>query len=236
MTMRAVLTFHSVDDASGALSYAPADFEALLAALAAASLPILALDTLLAEETTHGVALTFDDGMRSVLDVALPILRRHCAPAHLFLCTGAIEGVATAASGYAMLTWDQIARLAKDGVAIECHTHSHRDLRTLTDAEIGDECATADRLIERHVGRRPRYFAYPFGHANRHVAEWVEKRYEAAFTNRLGFLSMRAGRSRLPRVDAHYLRGTFARLPLTAAPMHAYLMVRKGLRVMRGSE
>ncbi len=234
--MRAVLTFHSVDDASGALSYAPADFEALLAALAAASLPIIDLDTLLTEGTTHGVALTFDDGMRSVLDVAFPILRQHRAPAHLFLCTGAIEGVATAASGYSMLTWDQITRLAKGGVAIESHTHSHRDLRTLSDAEIDGECATADRLIERHVGRRPRYFAYPFGHANRRVAEWIAKRYEAAFTNRLGFLSMHSGRGSLPRVDAHYLRGTFAQLPLTAPPMHVYLMFRKGLRVMRGSE
>lgn len=234
--MRAVLTFHSVDNGAGALSYGPTDFEALLVALAAASLPIVDLDTLLAEGTTHGVALTFDDGMRSMLDVAFPILRQHRAPAHLFLCTGAIEGVATAARGYAMLTWDQIAALAEGGIAIESHTHGHPDLRTLPDAEIDGECATADGIIERHVGRRPRYFAYPFGHANRRIAERIEKLYAAAFTNRLGFLSNHTARSRLPRVDAHYLRGTFARLPLTAPPVRAYLMLRKSLRLMRGSE
>jgi peptidoglycan/xylan/chitin deacetylase (PgdA/CDA1 family) len=234
--MRAVLTFHSVDDRAGALSYAPADFEVLLATLAANNLPIVGLDTLLATETRRGVALTFDDGMRSVFDVALPILRRYRVPAHLFLCTGAVEGTATAAGAYAMLNWDQVNRLAECGVAIEGHAHSHRDLRLLSDAEIDAECATADTLIERHVGRLPRYFAYPFGHCNRRVAERVEARYVAAFTSRLGFVSSRSDRSQLPRLDAHYLRGAFARLAPTASSMRAYLMLRKVLRNIRGSE
>ena len=232
--LRAVLTFHSVDDGAGPLSYPPADFEALLATLRAAELPVVDLDTLLAVETTRGVALTFDDGMRSVFEVALPILRRHRAPAHLFLGTLAVE--ATAAGAYAMLTWDQVARLADSGVAIESHTHSHRDLRPLADAEIDAECAKADALIEHHVGRRPRYFAYPFGCCDRRVAQRIGARYTAAFTNRMGFVSPRAARSRLPRLDAHYLRGTFARVPLTAPPLRAYLMCRKGLRKLRGSE
>ena len=234
--LRAVLTFHSVDDGAGPLSYAPADLETLLATLCAAELPVVDLDTLLAAETTHGVALTFDDGMRSVFEVALPILRRHRAPAHLFLGTLAVENAATAAGAYAMLTWDQVARLADGGVAIESHTHSHRDLRALADAEIDAECARADALIERHVGRRPRYFAYPFGCCDRRVAQRIGTRYTAAFTNRMGFVSPRAPRSRLPRLDVHYLRGAFARVPLTAPPLRAYLMWRKGLRKLRGSE
>lgn len=236
MSMRAVLTFHSLDDRAGALSYAPADFEILLATLAAANLPIIGLDALLAAQTTCGVALTFDDGMRSVFDVAFPILRRYRAPAHLFLRTGAVVGVATEASTYPMLNWDQINRLAEGGVVIESHTHSHRDLRSLSDSEIDAECAMADTLIERHVGQRPRYFAYPFGYCSHRVAERVGPRYVAAFTARLGFLSTRIGRSQLPRIDAHYFRGMFARMPLTAPQVRAYLMCRKLLRKIRGSE
>ena len=159
MITRAVLTFHGVDDRAGALSYPPADFEALLATLAAASVPIVSLDALLATDTTSGVSLTFDDGMRSVFDVALPILRRHGAPAHLFLRTGAVGGATAEASACPTLDWDQINLLAEGGVAIESHTHSHQDLRVLSDAEIDAECAMADTLIERHVGQRPRYFA-----------------------------------------------------------------------------
>jgi peptidoglycan/xylan/chitin deacetylase (PgdA/CDA1 family) len=234
--MRAVLTFHGVDDRAGALSYAPADFEVLLATLAAANLPIIGLDALLATETTCGVALTFDDGMRSVFDVALPILRQYRAPAHLFLHTGAVEGTATGASAYPMLNWDQINRLAEGGVVIESHTHSHRDLRALSDSEIDAECAMADTLIERHVGQRPQYFAYPFGNCSHRVAERIGARYVAAFTARLGFLSTRTTRSQLPRVDAHYLRRMFARLPLTTPQARAHLMCRKVLRKIRGSE
>lgn len=236
MITRAVLTFHSIDDGAGALSYTPADFEVLLATLAAANLPIISLDALLATETTSGVALTFDDGMRSVFDMALPILRQHRAPAHLFLHTGAVEGTATGASAYPMLNWDQINRLVEGGVAIESHTHSHRDLRVLSDAGIDAECAMADTLIERHVGRRPQYFAYPFGYCNDRVAERIGARYVAGFTARLGFLSTRTRQSQLPRVDAHYLRGMFARLPLATPPVRAYLMCRKLLRKIRGSE
>lgn len=234
--MRAVLTFHSLDDRAGALSYAPADFKILLATLAAANLPIIDLDALLATETRCGVALTFDDGMRSVFDVAFPILRQHRAPAHLFLRTGAVVGTATEASAYPMLNWDQINRLAEGGIVIESHTHSHRDLRALSDSEIDAECAMADTLIERHVGQRPRYFAYPFGYCTQRVADRIGTRYVAAFTARLGFLSSSTRRSQLPRVDAHYLRGMFARLPLTTPQVRAYLMCRKGLRKIRGIE
>src|SRR5208282_4691334 len=111
-----VLTFHSVDDASGALSYAPADFEALLATLAAARLPIIDLDTLLAEGTTHGVALTFDDGMRSVLDVAFPIWPQNGAPPLLSSSPGPIGGSPTAPGAYGRLTGDR--SLASPGTAL----------------------------------------------------------------------------------------------------------------------
>lgn len=234
--MRAVLMFHGIDERRGPLSYHPADFEALLAALFAANLPIIDLDTLLLPTTSRGVALTFDDGMRSVTEAALPILQRFRAPAHLFLATGAVEDAPIGTGTRGMMTWVEVTQLARCGVAIECHTHRHRDLRALTDAAIESECATADALINRHVGRKPRYFAYPFGYANRRVARLIGARYAAAFTNRLGFVSARAARSRLPRLDAHYLRGRLARQPLTATSLRAYLLLRKALRRIRGSE
>jgi len=234
--VRAVITFHSIDDRAGPLSYAPADFAVLLATLASAGLPVVDLDTLLAPGTVRGVALTFDDGMRSMLDSALPILREHRAPAHLFLATGAIDGTASYASGYPMLTWAMVARLAAHGVAIEGHTHGHPDLRTLSDTEIDAECAGADLLIERHVGRSPRYFAYPFGACDRRVSARAGARYAGAFTTRLGFLRPRDARSELPRFDAHYLRGPVARRPLTAPSVRGYLLARKLLRRLRGSE
>src|SRR6516164_7287159 len=59
--MRAILTFHSIDDSGSVLSYPPRTFERLLLALQHSGIPLLDLDTLLRAETKTGVALTFDD-------------------------------------------------------------------------------------------------------------------------------------------------------------------------------
>ena len=234
--MRAVITFHSIDARRGPLSYPPRDLAALLATLVATRVPLLDLDTLLSPATTRGVTLTFDDGMRSVLDAALPVLREHRAPAHLFLATGLIEPTAAARSGCEMLTWDGVVQLARAGVAIEGHTHGHPDLRRLADEDVDAQCERADALIEQRIGRRPRYFAYPFGHHDARVAGRIAARYAAAFTTRLGFLSADAVASRLPRIDAHYLRGAHARRPLASPATRAWLAARKVLRRVRGSE
>src|SRR3984893_14381933 len=86
--VRALLTFHSIDDSGSSLSYPPKTFLRLLNALDRCDIPVLDLDTLLRPDTVCGVALTFDDGIRTVFIEALPILRSYSVPAHLFLTTG----------------------------------------------------------------------------------------------------------------------------------------------------
>src|SRR5258707_8203499 len=88
--VRAILTFHSIDDTGSVLSYSLKTLDRLLLALQRSGIPLLDLDTLLRPQTKTGVALTFDDGMRSVFTEALPILGNHSAPAHLFLTTGGV--------------------------------------------------------------------------------------------------------------------------------------------------
>jgi peptidoglycan/xylan/chitin deacetylase (PgdA/CDA1 family) len=235
--MRAVLTFHGIDRQDGPLSCAPRDFDAMLAAFARTGIPVLDLDRLLGPDVRHGVALTFDDGLRSLFTDALPILREHHAPAHLFLCTDALQrGAAAPGSDRDMLTWDMLGKLHDSGLAIEAHTHRHLDLRQLSDEEIVAECATADALIERRTGRRPRYFAYPFGRHDRRVIEQIRPRYAAAFTTRLAFLASGDSPSSLPRLDAHYLRSPLVYGRLQAHSTRWYLRLRGLMRIARGSE
>ena len=164
--MRAVITFHHLGDDPGPLAYPVAAFEALLRSIAARGLPIVGLDALLAPGAGPGVALVFDDGCASVLTAALPVLAAAGAPAHLFLCTGWVDGDLSPAArmpAVSPLDWEGVLRLHRQGVAIESHTHGHPDLRGLDDARVADECDRADDAIARRVGRRPRYFAYPYG-------------------------------------------------------------------------
>ena len=73
--MRAVLTFHSIDDSGSVLSFAPVRFAELVESLARSGVPVVAFDDLL--QLREGIAITFDDGMATLHRHALPVLRAH---------------------------------------------------------------------------------------------------------------------------------------------------------------
>jgi peptidoglycan/xylan/chitin deacetylase (PgdA/CDA1 family) len=241
-TVRAILTFHSIDASGSVISYAPVTFARLLAAVREAGLPVCDLDTLLAPSTRHGITLTFDDGMRSVYTDALPVLREHRVPSHLFLATAAVGGENRWAAQperiptFEMLRWHEVEALHAAGVRIESHTHSHPDLRTVEDAAIADECERADALIEQRLGRRPAYFAYPYGRHDARTREQVRSRYRGSVTVELRVLRGSEDRAALPRVDAYYLRSSWTFANFELAPVRAYLAARGLLRRLRGTQ
>ena len=239
MTMKAILTFHSIDDSGSALSYPPKAFASLLEALAKSGPTVLGLDELLREETKSGITITFDDGMRSVFTDALPVLRDYSVPAHLFLATCFVDkkdhcsDLSQSVPGFDMLAWADIERMHAAGICIESHTNSHPDLRELNGDAIQEECAVADDLIEARLGRRPQYFAYPFGYQNDAICAFVRNRYKAAVTTELRFLSGREDAARLPRLDAYYLQNHWLHRNLDSAFSRIYLSLRSLLRTLR---
>lgn len=240
--MHAILTFHSIDDRGSVLSYSPRHFALLLEVLARKDIPVLELDALLAPGTRRGVALTFDDGMRSVYRAALPVLREHGAPAHLFLTTGAVDSRtpwprdAIDGHTFEMLNWDEIGTLHDAGVAIECHTRSHPDMRTLDASRMEDECAQADALIEQRLGRRPAYFAYPYGYHNRAVRDFARARYRGTVTTELRPLRGYRDSAALPRLDSYYLQSERRVRAIDSLGVQGYLAARNMLRNVKGSQ
>lgn len=240
--MRAILTFHSVDDSGSVLSYPPTTFARLLRALDDAKLPVCDLDTLLDPATTRGVALTFDDGMASLHAHARPVLREHRVPSHLFLATATVGGnnrwdvESGAMPAFPMLGWDQVEDMQAAGMRIDSHTHTHPDLRGADAAKIDAECEEADRLIEARTGRRPTYFAYPFGRHDARARERARARYRASVTVALGELHGGEDAAALPRLDTYYLRAPWTYRNLEGALPRAYLRLRRLLRRVRGTE
>lgn len=235
--MRAVITFHHLGPERGPLAFPAASFASLVEALATRGPPIVDLDRLLAPGAGPGIALVFDDGGRSVAEVALPVLRDAGVPAHLFLCTGWPEGDALArraAGAFSTTDWRGVERLHRGGVAVESHTHTHADLRGLDRARIEDECARADALIERRLGTRPRYFAFPYGRHDATSREVAGSRYSAAFTTRLAPLRDADDRFALPRLDAHYLRAAIVRRRLDGPGSRAWIAFRGAVRRLAG--
>jgi peptidoglycan/xylan/chitin deacetylase (PgdA/CDA1 family) len=135
-----------------------------------------------------------------------------------------------------MLSWDEIEQLHAGGVAIEAHTHSHPDMRSLDPQGMEQECETADALIERRLGRRPLYFAYPYGYKNASVCEFARRRYRGAVTTELRLLDSRDDAAQLPRLDSYYLQGAWLRRNLDSTAGRFYLSLRGMLRTLRGSQ
>lgn len=238
--MRAVFTFHSIDDQPGPLSYSPADLEALLDALDEAQLPVLSLDALLSDSKAHGVALTFDDGISTVFTAAMPILAKRHVPAHVFVITRRVggdnrwPGQPANATPFRLMDWDQLEMLKAAGFLIEGHTASHPDLRLISEPEIEAEMEEADAMIESRLGRRPSYFAYPYGFHDAGVRAVARKRYAGSFTTKLDYLRGSAEPDAIPRLDAHYLRSPNLVRELPGKTAHAYIALRRALRLLRG--
>lgn len=238
--MRAVISFHAIDRAKGPLSYPPERFRLLVETLLQDGIPIVDLATLLDADVTTGVAFTFDDGIQSVHRHALPVIRDHKIPAHLFLTTGYVAGSnqwpgqPSYAQRYAMLDWDEVGQLSASGVLIEGHTARHGDLRTMSDEEILSEIEVSNSEIESRLGRRPRYFAYPYGLHDARVRKLAASVYDGCCTTELGYLPDKVRRESIPRLDSHYLRSPLVFGSLDRPVTRSYLAVRRLIRRLRG--
>jgi peptidoglycan/xylan/chitin deacetylase (PgdA/CDA1 family) len=239
--VRAILTFHSVDDSGSVLSIAPDDLGSLVDAVRASGHRIVPLRELLdSPDTPRALALTFDDGMQSLYDNALPVLRDLDAPATVFLTTGWLgrdnrwPGMPESAPRMRMLDWPQVHALRDAGWAVEAHTVNHPDLRTLSEDAIEQELAENDDAIARELGEAPEVFAYPYGHHDDRVADVARRRYRYAVTASMGTLPKRIeDPMRVPRLETFYFRSPHLHRGFDGARFRAYLALRSLMRRLR---
>jgi peptidoglycan/xylan/chitin deacetylase (PgdA/CDA1 family) len=135
------------------------------------------------------VAITIDDGYKSPLVFAAPILKKYNFPWTFFVYPQFIGGhPATNYRGAA--SWPELVELDKEGVDVECHSMTHPLLTKhgsktpdQYDAWLTNETVTSKAVIEQHLGHPIKYFAYPFGDYNKAVeAKTISAGYEAIFT------------------------------------------------------
>lgn len=236
--MRSILTFHSVDASGSVISIAPRQLERLLVGIREAGHQILPLRALLDRPPgAPAVALTFDDGMASVLEGAAPVLEEHDAPATLFLTTGVVgatnrwPGQSSDVPELPMLSWSQVEALTRRGFTIEAHSRTHPDLTDISDAQLAEELEEPAAEIEARLGRRPEGFAYPYGYFDDRIKAAAAGTYRYAVTTRFGFLGEARDWMALPRLDTYYLRD--GRLRFGGPTHRAYLGLRGWLRRLR---
>lgn len=212
-----VLCYHAVSEQwPAALSVHPQRLEAQLRWLRARGYRgVTFSEAVTAPPTAKILAVTFDDAYRSVLELALPILRRLELPGTVFAPTAFVgkdepmawEGIDRWLGGpheaeLTPMSWEQLAELAEAGWEVGSHTRSHPHLPTLSDAGLADELGRSKEDCTRRLGAPCRTLAYPYGdHDDRVVAATAAAGYEAACTlpSRLN----EAGPLRWPRVGIY---------------------------------
>jgi glycosyltransferase involved in cell wall biosynthesis/peptidoglycan/xylan/chitin deacetylase (PgdA/CDA1 family) len=123
------------------------------------------------------IVFTFDDGYRDFADNAWPILDRHGFSALIFLVAGKVGGVADWDASYGvaapLLDWDDVRKLASEGVDFGSHTLNHRILDAISADQIREECAGSRTLLEGKLGRPIAAFSYPWGIYNEGIRRIV---------------------------------------------------------------
>lgn len=239
--MDAILTFHAIDDGDSVLSFPPADLEALLGRLLADGVAIVPLEALIVPPRAagHRVALTFDDGLLSVHDKALPILQRLRLPAVVYVVsdwvgrTNRWPSQPATAPEMPLMDWVQIRALVDAGVQLGAHGATHAPLTGLGRAERNAELRRCREVLEETLHVPIPHFAYPYGAHDPDTAADVGRHFRTAVTTRMRYLRGHEDPLHLPRLDAYYLRGRRARASLFARPTRLYLGLRAGLRRVR---
>lgn len=169
-----VLIYHRVGGGSGSNVDLPRDlFDEQVAELveerrvvsldeAAAMLRSDTVDVASFDDGPLPVVLTFDDGTADWLDVVLPVLDSHGAPATFYVATDFVDAGRPFPGDGVPISWAGLAELQASGLAtIGSHTHTHALLDRASAELAADELDRSNDLIGTHLGVECRHFAYP---------------------------------------------------------------------------
>jgi peptidoglycan/xylan/chitin deacetylase (PgdA/CDA1 family) len=166
------------------------------------------VDLLGGNEPIHGrfFCITFDDGLRSCYDHALPILAERKIPAAFFVVTEHIADTSIGESrvfrrlhpglqyGYEYLTWGECAVMLRSGMTIGSHTCSHTKLTGLNSSEARSQLINSKKAIEEKLGIECKHFACPWGIPGKYFSDRdVSIAKEVGFRS---FLTTQRGKNR----------------------------------------
>ena len=211
-----IVAYHDVGGGSSPLSVSPGRFLQHMSGLHEAGWRCLSLDDLIAGLTrggwpTRSIVLTFDDGLASFAEHALPVLVRFGFPAILFAVSGRL-GRLPDWPGWPtdlprrLLDAGALAEAASAGIEIGAHSVSHRPFSYLALDDVTREILDSRAQLEDLLGRRVRSFAYPYGDAPPSSIRVVQEHFDAGFGIRLAFVTPRSRPEIYERIDAYYLR------------------------------
>lgn len=114
------------------------------------------------------LCLTFDDAYAGLYLHAFPLLKEYGFTATVFVVTD-YAGRANdwdinwGGLKFGHLSWEQMKEMQACGIEFGSHAKTHRDLRSLSPGQLGEELAGSKRKMEQELGTTITTLSYPFG-------------------------------------------------------------------------
>ncbi|HEX7979598.1 MAG TPA: polysaccharide deacetylase family protein [Gemmatimonadaceae bacterium] len=241
--MRAILTYHSVDETGSVISISERSFRRHIAWLAQSHVRVVPLEEITSVSVDEdAVAITFDDGLASFGRAAAPLLVEHGLPATLFVVTDAV-GSSNVWRGrqdpgipvQPLLDWEQLGALHEAGIQLGAHTCTHPRLTALDGDALEREIVASKQRLARELGVDARTFAYPYGAVSPAARDVVARTFQFGCTTRLAALASEEDQAMLPRLDSYYLRSPDSLESWGSRRFRMRLGLLAGARSVRGS-
>jgi peptidoglycan/xylan/chitin deacetylase (PgdA/CDA1 family) len=203
-----------------------------------------------AQDESHTVALTFDDGYDSVIEHAAPVFVEYGWIGTVFVSTQHIGADSSWDAGalrtHRHMDWSALRCLVDAGWEIGSHGVSHTAMTDMSEDAAFNEMVRSRQILEDGVGQAVTSLSYPFGATNNRLARLAQEAgYRRAVTMIPGNLVEHTPQLRLPRWPVYRIdRGAnlLARLDgpgwvraLEAAKIRTIQSYARGTRVrMRG--
>lgn len=208
-----VLMYHHVgEDGQPSTRVTEDQFEAHLERIEAEGHEVVPLAAVVDALTTgadlpdKAVAITFDDGYRSVGEVAHSYLAERGWPYTVFVNTDPVD------AGFDQhLDWARMRGMAAEGATFANHSASHAPLFERREGEdraawaerISDDLTRAQRRLEDELGEAvttdPPLLAYPYGEYDRALMDLVDELGYVAFGQQSGAIGATSRLQALPR-------------------------------------
>ena len=178
--MASILVYHSISAPAvameGDIDISPARFEQQLRWLSRTGRVVPLAETLNGARR-NAIAITFDDGFRDNLTVALPLLEKFNLPMTLFVVAGFFDS-----DGY--LSEEELQEISKHPlVTIGAHGLWHRHFNRISPDEAQFELRESKRLLEDAIGKQVDFMAWPYGECDSEVESLAgECGYSAAWS------------------------------------------------------
>ena len=132
------------------------------------------------------ILLTFDDGWMSHYKVVLPILKKYNYTGVFFV----YPSVLMAKRRFYRKRYVNVKllkKMHKAGMEIECHSYFHPIMHKESKKTIIVQFRNSKRFLEKKLGKKIKYFAYPYGSYTKNIVKIARKYgYKGLFTINYG--------------------------------------------------